>query len=302
MGDGIAVLGEFCTTRSAPRRPAGAFGAPASRLPPYGALRQCLRLQSEGPSLSTFSRVFGVDPLVRSAQRAYRGALAEIQVARVLAALGDGWTVLHSVPGDEGSVIDHLAIGPAGVFAIGTLNHAGQRIWVGERTFMADDERLDCLARAEVVAAAISRRLSGARDNVLPSGTVFSAGPDGLVTACIVIDAPSELVIRQRPGRTEVVTARSFGGWFADLPRLLSPAVVAQLSTAALTTDTRSESDLPGDTAAMLHDFDLLQRTVSASHLRRLIWTALGLVLCYAAVFGSLGGLSLVGLSALLRQ
>ena len=45
--------------------------------------------------------------------------------------LGKGWHVLHSVPvGDRGADIDHVVIGPAGVFTLNTKNHTGQRVSV----------------------------------------------------------------------------------------------------------------------------------------------------------------------------
>lgn len=246
--------------------------------------------------LSAFARVFGIDPLARSAQRAYRGALAELEVVRVLGSLDASWTVLHSVPVDDEAVVDHLAIGPAGVFAIGTRNHAGQRVWVGERTFMVDDERVDCLAGADALAAAVSRRLSAASGVALQAGTVFAAGPEGLVTPCIVIDAPGELVIHQRPARTEVATSRTFGPWLTALPRLLSPAVVTALSAAALAGDTWVVAGASADASSELREFDRLHRRVTASRVRRLLWAGLGVVLSYGTMIASLGGLTLFGL------
>jgi hypothetical protein len=298
----MTVMGDYRTPRSAPRRRAGAFGAPPSRNPRYAALRECLRAQSEGPTLGAFSRIFGMDPLARSAQRSYQGALAELEVVRALDALGEEWTVLHSVPSGDGALIDHLAIGPAGVFAIGIRNHAGQRVWVGERTFMADNERLDYLAHFDELALSASLRLTEASDVALPRGTVFDTGPESLVTPCIVIDAPGELLIGQRASRTEVVAARTFASWLAALPRLLSPVVVETLSAAAVDEDTWPESHPSADVTAALHDFARLQRRVSTARLRRLVWTGLGVIVSYATVFASFGGMSLFGLLTLLTR
>ncbi len=52
------------------------------------------------------------------------------------------WRVLHAIPvGERGSDIDHLAIGPAGVFTINAKYHAGAKIWVGGDTFLCRCER-----------------------------------------------------------------------------------------------------------------------------------------------------------------
>ncbi len=43
-----------------------------------------------------------------------------------------GWQVLHSIPLPREVDIDHLLIGPGGVFTINTKNHRGKSVWVGD--------------------------------------------------------------------------------------------------------------------------------------------------------------------------
>ncbi|MGW9025477.1 nuclease-related domain-containing protein [Streptomyces sp. NPDC055722] len=43
-----------------------------------------------------------------------------------------GWRVLHSVPLPRDVDIDHLLIGPGGVFTINTKHHRKKRVWVGD--------------------------------------------------------------------------------------------------------------------------------------------------------------------------
>lgn len=43
-----------------------------------------------------------------------------------------GWYALHSIPLSPANDIDHLLIGPGGVFTINTKNHKGMSIWVGD--------------------------------------------------------------------------------------------------------------------------------------------------------------------------
>jgi hypothetical protein len=60
----------------------------------------------------------------------YWGVLGEQRVAATLATLGPEWTVLHSVPVGAGSTdIDHIAIGPAGVFTLNTKYSSDSRVW-----------------------------------------------------------------------------------------------------------------------------------------------------------------------------
>ncbi len=62
-----------------------------------------------------------------AAQRAYEaGADGERQVAEALACLPPGWRVLHDVhwPGRPRANLDHVAIGPTGVFVIDAKNYS----------------------------------------------------------------------------------------------------------------------------------------------------------------------------------
>jgi hypothetical protein len=62
----------------------------------------------------------------------FRGVLGERRVAEILSPLGPSWTVLHSVPVGRGtSDIDHVVIGPPGVFTINTKYSPGRDVWVG---------------------------------------------------------------------------------------------------------------------------------------------------------------------------
>ncbi|WP_372350192.1 nuclease-related domain-containing protein [Streptomyces sp. KL116D] len=63
----------------------------------------------------------------------YVGLEGERRVGRELQRLtAQGWRALHGVPKSNGGDIDHLLIGPGGVFAINTKHHAGASVWVGD--------------------------------------------------------------------------------------------------------------------------------------------------------------------------
>ncbi len=63
----------------------------------------------------------------------YAGLEGEQRVGRELHRLSaQGWRVLHGVPKGNGGDIDHLLIGPGGVFSINTKHHQGASVWVGD--------------------------------------------------------------------------------------------------------------------------------------------------------------------------
>jgi len=76
-------------------------------------------------------------------ERAWRiGADGEEAVADQLAKLGPQWQVLHAVRvGDRGSDIDHVVIGPAGVFTVNAKHHPHANVWVGGDTFLVNGQR-----------------------------------------------------------------------------------------------------------------------------------------------------------------
>jgi hypothetical protein len=62
-----------------------------------------------------------------------KGLAGEQMVAAELEPLTDGgWRVLHSIPLPRGVDIDHLLVGPGGVFTVNAKYHRGSRIWVGD--------------------------------------------------------------------------------------------------------------------------------------------------------------------------
>ena len=74
-----------------------------------------------------------------------------------------GWHVLHSVPvGARESDIDHVLIGPGGVFTINTKTHPGGRVWVGRHAVRVNGHTQPYLRNSRHEAARASRLLSEA--------------------------------------------------------------------------------------------------------------------------------------------
>ncbi|MET4783088.1 nuclease-related domain-containing protein [Glaciihabitans sp. UYNi722] len=232
----------------------------------FTAMDDCLAQQAEAPRLSLFARLFGLDPLAQGALRSYRGARAELAVAHSLTSLGDDWTVLHSVSMEPNTpALEHLAIGPPGVFVISTKSHAAQTVWVGELMFMADDIRYPYLPIAEQQNREVAERF----DLRAP------------VTSCMVVAAPRELTVRRHARHIEIVTAHGFEKWLRELPRLLSPQLVSTLAAEASSWPAANAQDSAGE----LHAFEALRRRIRRSLVTRLGWIALAIGITCGALY-----------------
>jgi len=98
--------------------------------------------------------------LMRAAELNERGAEGEETTAALLAGLpADQWTVLHDVrwPGRRFANVDHVVIGPPGVFAIDSKN------WSGRITIRDDVLRQNGYRREPAVAGASEAALAVAR-------------------------------------------------------------------------------------------------------------------------------------------
>lgn len=135
---------------------------------------------------------------VKTDERAWRkGAEGEESVGARLEKLRvHGWQVLHSVPvGERGSDIDHVLIGPGGVFTVNTKNHPGKRIWVSPTQVRVDghvqpylrNSRFEAKRAATILSAAVGWEVQVRPALVLLTGTLIpdvtikSGGPEDVL-------------------------------------------------------------------------------------------------------------------------
>jgi hypothetical protein len=99
---------------------------------------------------------------VKTDERAWRiGADGEQAVAEQLAKLGPEWRVLHAVRvGERGSDIDHVLIGPPGVFTVNAKHHPNASVWVGGDTFMVNGQRVPYIRNSRHEARRAGRLLT----------------------------------------------------------------------------------------------------------------------------------------------
>lgn len=129
---------------------------------------------------------------VHTDERAWRiGADGEEAVGNQLDKLArkdPRWRVLHSVPvGERGSDIDHLVIGPAGVFTVNTKHHPGAKIWVGKDQVRVNGQVQPYIRNSRFEARRATKLLSTA------------CGFDVEADALLIFFAVEEITIKSAP-------------------------------------------------------------------------------------------------------
>lgn len=114
--------------------------------------------EAQGRVRHVLARLLGV----KTDERAWRiGADAEEAVAEQLARLGPDWRSLHAVRvGDRGSDIDHVVIGPGGVFTVNAKHHPQASVWVGGDTFLVNGARVPYVRNSRHEARRAARLLT----------------------------------------------------------------------------------------------------------------------------------------------
>lgn len=190
----------------------------ADRRPGAAARAEARRLKEERPVLTFVARVLGV----HTDERAWRiGADGEEKVAARLAKLAKAdprWRFLHAIPvGERGSDIDHLVIGPGGVFTLNAKHHPGAKLWIAGNTFLVNGQRQPYIRNSRHEASRAARLLgAAARVAVEATGVVVPVG-------AAAVD------IREAPRDVAVVNRMALVKWLTSQPEVLDPDVVDKL-------------------------------------------------------------------------
>jgi hypothetical protein len=238
-------------------------------------MMECLRIQSGARRQSRLASVLGLNPLLPDARSWYRGALGELHVAKLLKALPPTFTVLHAVPVGSGtSDIDHVVIGPTGVFTINTKNHSGQRVWVGGDTLLVNGHRTNHIRDARYEASRATRLLSsGVGDRVDVTPVIAIVDPGSLTRG------------RKRPEGVVVTTSSRLEHVLVRRKPVLSDDRVASLVALAEVRGTwHSDAHVLDDTLRHEARFTRLREAVDAAARRRFAW-GLGAVVVSVAAF-----------------
>ncbi|PZE30185.1 nuclease-related domain-containing protein [Curtobacterium sp. MCBD17_028] len=222
-------------------------------------MQKCLEIQHGATPPTRRERFFGKDPLVPEARSWFKGALGERAVAVALEQLGPEWTVLHAVPVGTGqSDIDHVVIGPGGVFTVNTKNHAGQKVFVGGGSFMVSGYRQPHMRNALHEAERAERLLS------------VAAGVQVRVQPLLILAAAASFKVGRKTPMVVTLQAHQVGRWFHGLRRVKSAEEVRFLSMLAEERGTwHVESLVITDTLRHVQRFERLEREVIAAAGRR---------------------------------
>lgn len=243
-------------------RPATTFHVPAQH-----SIREFLSEHRLKPGRSARQRALGRSPLGEADARWYWAAVGQLDVKSRLEQLGPEWTVVHGVPGP--STIDHLVIGPGGVFTISAHDHARQAVWVSGRAFVVDGHRLPYLRQAEEAIGYVERTLEA------------EAGVHIRASTVIAVMDPATLQVRDRPRDVFVITADSLKQWLRAREAVLGAKTAAHLAAVARieatwTFEPRSVADVEL-IARERAEFEAVRREVATAKLVRSAW-AVGVV------------------------
>lgn len=229
----------------------------AAGVPAASVISEFLRAQAVAAPRSTLSRAFGKSPLSAEARPWYLGALGELAVAGRLARLNPQWAVLHSLPvGTRGSDIDHLAIGPGGVFTINTKFHEGARVWLASRRLLVNGQKTDHLRNARFEANRVAKLLTSAAGTPVPTSAV------------VALVGVKQLTVKSRPDDVSVLRDTELVRWLDRQPAILSPDALALLINVANDPSTWGDTAPAPDLAA----FAAIRRTVESARRVRLAW------------------------------
>lgn len=183
------------------------------RRPGAMAWEQAEALRAQAPVRSFLGRLTDA----HTEERSWRvGAKGEEAVADQLARLrgrDPRWGYLNAIPvGTRGSDIDHVVMGPGGVFTINAKHHPDGKIWVAGSTLMVNGKKRPYIRNAVHEADRASRLLSNAcgfRVSVFPM---------------IVLVGHASLTIRTPPEGVLLVNRRQLSKFLRRLPDVVPPA------------------------------------------------------------------------------
>lgn len=165
-------------------------------------------------------------------ERAWRkGAEGEEYVGARLNKLREkGLYVLHSVPvGKRDSDIDHIVIGPGGVFTVNSKKHDGKKIWVAKYQMRVNGHPVPYLRNSRHEAARAKKLLEARLDFEVPvMGTVV------VLTGTIV----PEVTYRDKPDDVRVLDKWDVPRWYRKRRAVLSRAQVQEVFEVARRSDT----------------------------------------------------------------
>jgi hypothetical protein len=186
------------------------------------AREQAVAARDAAPVRTLLARVLGV----HTDERAWRiGAVGEEKVAGQLDKIinvDPRWRVIHAIPvGNRGSDIDHLIIGPGGVFTANAKHHPGAKIWVGGSTFLINGNKQPYVRNSRHEATRAASLLTNA------------CGFPVHVEAIIVPVNPDDIVVKSQPDGVTVIPRRQVARWLLRHGDILNETTIDAIHNVA---------------------------------------------------------------------
>jgi hypothetical protein len=221
----------------------------SSRAAGYSVASKCLEVQAKAEASDPTLRSDDGVKLHDDAKSWYVGALGEMRVGEMLKALGPEWFVRHAVPiGASTKDVDHLVIGPGGVFSINTKHHAGSSIWVGDFAVRVNNFDNHYGTQSARDGADVAKRLTA------------KTGFDVVVTPTLAFLDPKSISDKSSAGKRRVsaVDASSLVEWLLSRPRAFSETELALIKIAAEEPETWHIDPRAADTLRVMQRFERL--------------------------------------------
>jgi len=125
----------------------------------------------------------------------------------------------RSPVGAQGADIDHLVVGPGGVFTINTKHHADKNVWVGKKCMQVNGQKVQHIRNAEFEAARVTQLVRERMPLLTP------------VQRVVALVDPKQLTIRDKPEQVKVIDARELRNWLMKLHPVLTEWELMELDS-----------------------------------------------------------------------
>lgn len=226
-------------------------------------IEELLRQQLSMPPRTRFARLWGISPLAADSVAWYRGAQGEIEVGKILSRLPSEWRVFHALPiGKAGADIDHLVVGPGGIFTINTKHHRGKKIWIAERSFLVNGQKQPYLRNSKFEATRVTKMLQDRMPQLPPAQAV------------IALVSPGQITVKKKPDGVSVLDAVNLRRWLLKRPVALAESELVELAVIVDAPATWSEPTSP-PIQNLLAQFAVIDGEVKTARVRRVTWSLL---------------------------
>ena len=154
-------------------------------------------------------------------------AAGQRKVGQTLSRLDASWRVLHSIPvGENHADIDHLVIGPPGLFTLTTKYRRGALVQVFGDSVRVDGNQVPYVSHARYEAWRAACLLTAA------------CGYRIVVTPAIAIVGAEDVCVARPAEGVEILDRRHLLRWLTGLPHRLNQSHVGHIFSAARRSDT----------------------------------------------------------------